>query len=206
MILNLFVRTIALNITLYFATRFATGYGAAYIAAYTIAINLWFFCAFFIDGYASAGNILSGKLLGAKAYSSLLKLSNTLIKYGIGIGIAMALIGAISYYPLGRLFSKDPEVLSLFYGSFWIILIMQPLCAIAFIFDGIFKGLGNMKHLRNVLLFSTFIVFIPILFWLDSIGYKLHGIFIALTFWIIARGIPLIVKFRKTFRPLSQNN
>lgn len=206
MILNLFVRTIALNTTLYFATRFATGYGAAYIAAYTISINLWFFAAFFIDGYASAGNILSGKLLGAKAYSSLLKLSNKLIKYGILIGISMAVIGAVFYYPLGRLFSKDPEVLNLFYDSFWIILIMQPLCAIAFIFDGIFKGLGKMMHLRNVLLFSTFMVFIPILFWLDSIGYKLHGIFIALTFWIIARGIPLIVKFRKTFRPLSQND
>jgi multidrug resistance protein, MATE family len=206
MILNLFVRTLALNITLYFATRFATGYGAAYIAAYTISINLWFFCAFFIDGYASAGNILSGKLLGAKAYSALLKLSNKLIKYGIIIGFAMAVIGAVFYYPLGRLFSKDPEVLNLFYNSFWIILIMQPLCAIAFIFDGIFKGLGNMKHLRNVLLFSTFIVFIPFLFWLDFLGYKLHGIFIALTFWIIARGIPLITKFRKTFRPLSQNH
>ena len=206
MILNLFVRTIALNTTLYFATRFATGYGAAYIAAYTISINLWFFGAFFIDGYASAGNILSGKLLGAKAYDSLLKLSNKLIKYGILIGIAMAIIGAIFYYPLGRLFSKDPEVLKLFYNSFWIILVMQPLYALAFIFDGIFKGLGRMKHLRNVLLFSTFIVFIPILFWLDSIGYKLHGIFIALTFWIIARGIPLIVKFRKTFRQLSQNS
>ncbi len=206
MILNLFVRTIALNTTLYFATRFATGYGAAYIAAYTISINLWFFGAFFIDGYASAGNILSGKLLGAKAYGTLLKLSNKLIKYGILIGIAMAIIGTIFYYPLGRLFSKDPEVLNLFYNSFWIILIMQPLCAIAFIFDGIFKGLGKMKHLRNVLLFSTFIVFIPILFWLDSIGYKLHGIFIALTFWIIARGIPLIIKFRKTFTKLSQNN
>lgn len=206
MILNLFVRTIALNTTLYFATRFATGYGAAYIAAYTISINLWFFAAFFIDGYASAGNILSGKLLGAKAYSSLLKLSNKLIKYGILIGISMAVIGAIIYYPLGRFFSKDPEVLNLFYDSFWIILIMQPLCAMAFIFDGIFKGLGKMKHLRNVLLFSTFIVFLPVLFWLDSIGYKLHGIFIALTFWIIARGIPLIVKFRKTFRPLSQND
>tara|TARA_R110002050_G_scaffold243115_1_gene379502 strand:- start:24342 stop:25676 length:1335 start_codon:yes stop_codon:yes gene_type:complete len=206
MILNLFVRTIALNTTLYFATRFATGYGAAYIAAYTISINLWFFGAFLIDGYASAGNILSGKLLGAKAYDSLLKLSNKLIKYGILIGIAMAIIGAIFYYPLGRLFSKDPEVLKLFYNSFWIILVMQPLYALAFIFDGIFKGLGRMKHLRNVLLFSTFIVFIPILFWLDSIGYKLHGIFIALTFWIIARGIPLIVKFRKTFRQLSQNS
>ncbi|CAH8282227.1 putative MATE family efflux protein [Mariniflexile fucanivorans] len=206
MILNLFIRTIALNTTLYFATRFATGYGAAYIAAYTISINLWFFCAFFIDGYASAGNILSGKLLGAKTYSSLLKLSNKLMKYGIIIGISLAIMGAIFYFPLGQLFSKDPEVLNLFYDSFWIILIMQPLCAIAFIFDGIFKGLGEMKHLRNVLMFSTFIVFIPILFWLDSLGYKLHGIFIALTFWIIARGIPLIVKFRKTFTKLSEND
>ena len=42
---------------------FATSYGANYIAAYTIAINLWFLGAFLIDGYASAGNILSGKLI-----------------------------------------------------------------------------------------------------------------------------------------------
>ena len=205
MILNLFVRTLALNVTLYFATRFATGYGAAYIAAYTIAINLWFFGAFFIDGYASAGNILSGKLFGGKAYSLLIKLSNKLIIYGLIIGIFLAIIGVVFYYPLGRLFSKDPEVLVLFYDSFWIILIMQPLCALAFIFDGMFKGLGKMKFLRNVLLFSTSLVFIPVLFWLDSLGYKLNSIFIALTFWIIARGIPLIIKFRKIFMPLAQN-
>ena len=206
MILNLFIRTLALNVTLYFATRFATGYGAAYIAAYTIAINLWFFGAFFIDGYASAGNILSGKLYGGKGYYLLIKLSNKLIVYGLVIGIFLALIGAVFYYPLGRLFSKDPEVLALFYNSFWIMLVMQPLCALAFIFDGMFKGLGKMKYLRNVLLFSTGLVFIPLLFWLDSLGYKLHGIFIALTFWIIARGIPLIIKFRKIFMPLTQNN
>ena len=206
MILNLFVRTLALNVTLYFATRFATGYGAAYIATYTIAINLWFFAAFFIDGYASAGNILSGKLFGGKEYHLLLKLSNKLITYGIIIGVLLALTGAVFYYPIGRLFSKDPEVLALFYDSFWMILIMQPLCSLAFIFDGMFKGLGKMKSLRNVLLFSTFIVFVPILFWLDSLGYKLHGIFIALAFWILARGIPLIIKFRKIFTPLSQND
>jgi len=83
MILNLFVRTLALNVTLYFATRFATGYGASQIAAYTICINLWFFAAFFVDGYASAGNIMSGRLFGQKSYSTLLKLSNKLIRYGI---------------------------------------------------------------------------------------------------------------------------
>lgn len=204
MILNLFVRTLALNVTLYYASAFATSYGKQYIAAYTIAINLWFLGAFIIDGYASAGNILSGKLYGAKAYKILLQLSNKLIIYGIVIGFIIAIIGGLLYFPLGKLFTKDPQVLQEFYNIFWIILAMQPLCALAFIFDGIFKGLGKMKHLRNVLLFSTFLVFIPILFWLDYLDYKLYAIFIALTFWIIARGIPLIIKFRKIFIPLSQ--
>lgn len=204
MILNLFIRTIALNVTLYFASSFATSYGAEYIAAYTIAINLWFLGAFIVDGYASAGNILSGKLFGEKAYAKLITLSNKLIKYGVIIGIILGIVGAICYYPIGLIFTKEPEVLEAFYNIFWIVLVMQPLCTLAFIFDGIFKGLGKMKYLRNVLLFSTFIIFIPILFWLDSLDYKLNAIFIAITFWIIARGIPLIVKFRQLFLPLAQ--
>jgi putative MATE family efflux protein len=206
MILNLFVRTIALNVTLYFASAYATSYGAQYIAAYTIAINLWFLGAFIVDGYASAGNILSGKLYGAKAYATLILLSNKLIKYGVLIGIVLGLLGALFYYPIGRIFTKEPEVLKAFYHIFWIVLVMQPLCTLAFIFDGIFKGLGKMKYLRNVLLFSTFIIFIPILLWLDHLGYQLQAIFIAITFWIIARGVPLIIKFRKIFIPLAQNN
>ena len=204
MILNLFIRTIALNVTLYYASAFSTSYGAEYIAAYTIAINLWFLGAFIIDGYASAGNILSGKLLGGKEYKNLITLSNKLIKYGIIIGLLIATIGALLYYPIGALFTKDQAVLKEFYNVFWLVLIMQPLCALAFIFDGIFKGLGKMKTLRNVLLLSTFVVFVPVLFWLDSLDYKLYAIFIAFTLWIIARGFPLIIKFRKEFLPLSQ--
>ena len=205
MILNLFVRTLALNITLYFATKYATGYGKEYIAAYTIAINLWFLGAFMIDGYASAGNILSGKLYGGKKYKQLIELSKLLIKYGIAIGLVLAIFGALLYYPIGTIFIKEQNVLNEFYKVFWLILAMQPLCALAFIFDGIFKGLGKMKDLRNLLLLSTFFVFLPVLFLLDYFNYKLYAIFIAMTFWIIARGFPLIIKFRKEFLPLSQN-
>ena len=206
MIFNLFIRTIALNATLYFASAFATSYGAKYIAAYTIAINLWFLGAFIIDGYASAGNILSGKLYGGKNHNLLILLSNKLIKYGVILGITTAVIGFIFYYPIGEIFTNDPAVLDTFYSVFYIVLLMQPLCALAFIFDGMFKGLGKMKYLRNVLLFSTFIIYIPILFYLDYLNYKLHAIFIALTFWIIARGLPLIIKFRQLFLPQAQNN
>lgn len=204
MILNLFVRTLALNATLYFATRYATSYGTQYIAAYTIAINLWFLGAFIIDGYASAGNILSGKLLGAKDYKNLVKLSHLLIKCGVVVGIILTALGFIFYDFIGSIFTKDQLVLQEFSKVFWIVLVMQPLCALAFIFDGMFKGMGKMKYLRNLLLLSTGLVFIPVLFLLDHYNLKLYGVFIALTFWIIARGFPLMIKFRQLFLSLSQ--
>ena len=76
MIGNLIIRTIALNLALYFATSFATAYGTNSIAAYTIAINLWFFAAFAVDGYASAGNILSGKLFISNNMGSMNRIIN----------------------------------------------------------------------------------------------------------------------------------
>ena len=200
---NLVIRTASLNVTLYFCNAFATKYGDEFIAAYTIAINLWFLVAFIIDGYSSAGTILSGKLYGEKSYGVLMKFGNDLTKIGVKIGIIMCIIGFIFYYPLGRIFNNDPVVLKEFYNVFWIVLAMLPLCSIAFIFDGLYKGLGWMKDLRNVLLFSTFIIFVPFVILFDHYELGLHGIFYAFTLWILSRSIPLIIKFRKTFNKLS---
>ena len=200
---NLVIRTASLNVTLYFCNAFATKYGDEFIAAYTIAINLWFLVAFIIDGYSSAGTILSGKLYGEKSYGVLMKFGNDLTKIGVKIGVIMCIIGFVFYYPLGRIFNNDRVVLEEFYNIFWIVLAMLPLCSIAFIFDGIYKGLGWMKDLRNVLLFSTFIIFVPFVILFDHYDLGLHGIFYAFTLWILSRSIPLIIKFRKTFNKVS---
>ncbi len=206
MIGNLILRTLALNLALYFATSFATGYGTNYIAAYTIAINLWFFAAFAVDGYASAGNILSGKLFGAKQFETLVELSQRLTKKALIVGLLMAGLGGLFYKSVGAMFTSDPNVLADFYEVFWIVLAMQPLCAITFVFDGIFKGLGKMKALRNVLFAATFLVFIPALLLGHYLELKLHGILWAFTLWIIARGVPLVVKFRKQFLPQARKH
>ena len=206
MIGNLFVRTVALNTALYFATAYATNYGAEYIAAYTIGLNLWLLGAFSIDGYSSAGNILSGKLLGAKDYKTLLKLGNNLLFYGLAMGVFMALIGFLFYQQIGNIFTKDKEVLVQFYTTFWLILAMQPICGITYVFDGMFKGMGEMKYLRNLLIFSTGLVFIPSLLFFDSLDFKLYAIWITFVLWMIARGLPLVLKFRRKFLPLVTNN
>jgi len=205
MIGNLFIRTIALNTALYFATAYATGYGKEYIAAYTIGLNIWLLGAFMVDGYSSAGNILAGKLLGAKEYKTLLLLSNKLIKYGLITGIIIAAFGFLFYNFIGQIFTKELLVLEQFYHVFWIVILTQPISAITFIFDGMFKGMGFMKYLRNVLILSTALVFIPTLLFFDWLDYKLVAIWIAFTLWILARGIPLIIKFRRTFLPLANS-
>lgn len=199
MIVNLVIRTIALNVALYFGTAFAAKYGAKYSATYTILLNIWLFGAFIIDGYSSAGNILSGKLYGEKNYEELVKLSSRLIRYSIQVGLAMFIIGGVLYEPIGQMFTKEQAVLDEFYSIFWLVLAMQPFCALAFIFDGIFKGLAKMARLRDVLLVSTFAVFVPTIFLLDQFDLKLYAVWIAFTLWIMARGFSLIYFFRKEF-------
>jgi MATE family multidrug resistance protein len=81
---------------------------------------------------------------------------------------------------------------------------MQPLCAMTFIFDGTFKGLGKMKYLRNVLIFATLIGFVPTLFLFDYLDFKLYAIWIAFTVWMFFRGIFLFFKFKRKFSPLAQ--
>ena len=82
--------------------------------------------------YAS-GNILTGKLFGAKNYYLLFQLSNRLIKYALVVGVVMGCIGALLYKPIGAIFTNDPMVLETFYEVFWIVLLMQPFCALAFV-------------------------------------------------------------------------
>jgi Na+-driven multidrug efflux pump len=134
----------------------------------------------------------------------LLKLSKKLILIGVVIGLILLIIGLLFYDNFGYVFSSDRLVIDKFSEVFWIVLLMQPLCAIAFIFDGIFKGLGWMKELRNVLLFSTFIIFIPTIIIADFYNLKIVGIFIAFTVWVIARGAPLVIKFYKRCVALEQ--
>jgi len=196
---NLVIRAVALNIALYLANSYATKYGNNYIAAQTIAFQIWLFFAFFIDGYASVGNIVSGKLLGEKNYPKLWELSGRLSKYSIIVALILAVFCGIFYAQIGTLFTKEQEVLEAFYNIFWIVLLMQPINAVAFVFDGIFKGLAEAVTLRNLLLVATFFGFIPTLLIGDYFNLKLYAIWIAFTVWMLLRSGILVVKFRRKY-------
>ncbi|BFP41345.1 MATE family efflux transporter [Flavobacteriaceae bacterium GF1] len=204
MSLNLFVRTLALNTALLLAVREATALGTKYIGAHTIAVNIWLFAAFFIDGYSAAGNSMGGRLLGAKDYNGLWRLAKKINTYGIMVSLVLMLLGFLCYEPIGRLFSKEILVLNTFYSVFHIVLFGLPMNSIAFLFDGMFKGMGKMKYLRNVLLVATFLGFVPTLYLGLYLGWGIHAIWMAFIIWMLFRSMPLVWKFRTTFKPLLQ--
>jgi len=202
---NLFARTIALNACYYLGNRYATGYGQAYIGAHSIAMQIWLFSAFFIDGYAAAGSVLVGRLNGERNWRDLYRVSWQVVRMSVTIGSVLAVIYLVGYNHIGGLFTTDVAVLELLHGVFWMVVLTQPINAVAFAFDGIYKGLGNGKILRNVLLISTFGVFVPIAWGADALGWQLIAIWSAFLGWMIIRGALLAIHFEKHFAPLAHS-
>lgn len=200
MTFNFLIRTIALNVAIFMANAYATGYGKNYIAVQSILMNIWLLFSFFIDGYSDAGNAIGGKLLGRRDFKKLRLLLVDLLKYGIGITLFLTGICLLFYEDIGRIFNKDEAVLILYASTFWVVLVMQPVNAVTYIYDGLFKGFGEAGYLRNTLLAATFLGFVPTLLLTDYLGLKLYGIWIAFGVWMIVRGGTLVYRFNKRYK------
>ncbi|MFB0997870.1 MAG: MATE family efflux transporter, partial [Flavobacteriales bacterium] len=143
---------------------------------------------------------ISGKLLGQKDFKSLTFLIKDLIKYNLIVSLFLALVFVALYPVIGRIFSNNEEVTGYFYSVYWLIIIAQFISGITFTYDGVFKGLGETVFLRNTLILATGLVFLPIIYGLDLMGFKLYAIWIAFLVWNAFRGGSLIYKFRKKYR------
>ena len=186
---NLFLRSLTLNLTLLFAVKEAAKYGTISLSAHTIGINLWLFAAFFIDGYGDSANALSGKLLGAKDAKGLLHLNRLILKYAFSLGVILTLIGFIAAPYIGYVFTEEVEVLTQFDKVFPVVLITFPISAIAFVYDGFYKGLGEAAFLRNTLLTASLIGFLPSFYLFDSFGFNLMAVWYAIGVWMIIRAL-----------------
>lgn len=200
---NFFLRTVAINVAIYFSYRFANNYGVAVAAAHAVLMNIWLLFSFLVDGFANAGNAIGGKLLGSKDAASLKYLAQKTSFYGVVMAVVLAIICALLYPFLGQRFTNDPVVLAIISNTFWIVLLMQPINAVAFVYDGIFKGWGEASYLRNLLWLLTALVFLPVLFLLDYLGAQLYGIWIAFFAWMIGRAGILFFKFRSKVAQLA---
>ena len=194
---NLVLRTITLNLALMLTHKFANIYGTVEAATHAVMLNLWMFSAFFLDAFATSANALAGKFLGAK--------NNEAMQRNLNRNLLLSLV--VSFVLAGLLMIFDSQVMGLIikneqvWGMYPIVLPLFALClpinALAFTLDGVFKGMGKAKFLRNILFISTFFGFLPVLLIGHQIAPGLQIVWYAIIMWMLLRGFIPYFYFKK---------
>lgn len=191
---DIFFRTLCLiTVTTYFTSAGAKQ-GDIILAVNTLLMQLFTIYSYFMDGFAYAGEALTGKYIGADQHDGLRKMIKRLFQWGIGIALAFTLIYAFSGEIFLQLLTNDQSViLASKEYFFWAILI--PIAGYsAFLMDGIFIGATRTRYMLWGMLAASF-AFFMIYLGLKEMGN--HALWAAFIIYLSIRGIVQRILGRK---------
>jgi MATE family multidrug resistance protein len=192
---DILIRTLCLIFTLSFFKAKAANIDPILGAANILLMEFITISAYGIDGFAFAAESISGKYFGKRNVVMLLRS----VRYSFFWGILLAIGLAVVFLLFGRnilelLTDKQNVVEAAMPFLFW--LILAPLVNItAFIWDGVYIGTTSSASMRNTMLISTLLIFLPAYFMLFPI-YQNHGLWLALTLFMFSRGVFLSLLFK----------
>jgi len=187
---DIFIRTLCLIFTFSFFTAVSAKQGDLILAANTILLQLWFIVSYGIDGFAYAAESLIGKFKGGENREKL----REAVFYNIGWGMMLGITGTLFYAVFGgqilSIFTDNTEVIEFAkIVLFWTVL--APLVSsFCYILDGIFIGATATRPMRNTMLLSTIVVFLPV-YYVGTHLFGIHGLWLAMVLFMISRGAAL---------------
>ncbi len=184
---DIFLRTLCLvAVTVYF-TRAGSEQTTGILEANAILMQLFIFFSFFIDGFANAGEALSGRFYGAGDRRGLSDSIRALFRWGAG----MALLFALSYSIAGKfvlqLLTNHPQVLAVAADYLPWLCVMPLLAFPAFVWDGIFIGLTRSRQMFLSML-CAMLVFFVLWFAMRHIIQN-HALWLAFDAYLLTRGV-----------------
>lgn len=163
----LFIRTIGLRAALLATVFAATSHGTVVTAGYQIMFMLFGVAAFALDALAIAAQALVGDALGSRdAHRARLVVRRTVFwgfVCGAGIGAALAIGSPL----IGRVFTSEPDVLTIVPPALLILGISMPLGAYVFVLDGVLMGAGDARYLAWTSL-ANLAIYLPALWALTA--------------------------------------
>ena len=152
---DLFIRSLCF-IAIYIGyTIISARYGDTLLAVSSILMKLLMIFSYFTDGFAYAGEALTGRYIGAKDGANV----RATVKWTFvwSMGLALLFIGIYHFGGNGLLhaMTSDESVIAAARGYMpWLLLMPVVGCA-AFTWDGIFIGATASKEMRNSMLWSV---------------------------------------------------
>lgn len=184
---DIFLRTCCLVAVTVWFTHAGALQGAQYLAANALLLQFFMIFSYFMDGFAFAGEALSGKYLGAGDNDGLKTVVNQLFK----IGRFTSLIFTFLYFVLGdyflELLASDQSVVATAIDYIaWAVLV--PVFSYkAFIWDGILIGMVRPRIMLIAMAVSLVVFFVLYFIMLPHWGN--NALWLAFLAYLFTRGL-----------------
>lgn len=184
---DIFLRTLCLvTVNLYFTAAGARS-GAVVLSVNTVMLQLYLLFSYFMDGFAYAGEAMSGRFYGAQNRQAFDETLRHLFGWMAVVTVSYTLLYIAGGTQIVSLLTDEPQVRALAREYIWWAWLIPAAGAVAFIWDGVFIGLTATRGM----LVSTFVSMLTFfaVYWLamDTLGN--HGLWLAQVVYLAMRGI-----------------
>lgn len=193
---NLFIRTLSLMFAFAFLTAQGARLGDVILAANAVLLNFLNFMSYGLDGLAHAAEALIGRAIGARDRRGL----DAAYRIGLAWSVAFAGGFALLVLALGpalvALLTDIQEVRDAA-GRYLPWLAAAPVVAVwCYFYDGAFVGATRAREMRDTMLVSVLLVYIPS--WYLLRPFENHGLWAAFLLFLAARGLTLHLAWRRS--------
>lgn len=195
---NILLRNLALQFTLAFITFKGAQYGPLSAASNAILMQFFALIALGLDGIANAVEALVGEAKGQKNIQSIKKYVSYGLIWSNLIAILYTVLFALLATEIVSLLTNQNALIENMGHYFWIIVALPLIAHWCFLYDGVFVGLTRATEMRNTMLMSVVVGFIPSYLLFEHFGnYGNHALWFGLLVFLICRGVFLAMAYIK---------
>lgn len=184
---DIFLRTICLVAVTVFFTSAGAAQGEVVLAVNTLLMQLFTLFSYIMDGFAYAGEALTGKHIGAQDKQSLRQTVRQLFGWGTGISLAFTLLYATGGQSFLGLLTDDNAVIQASESYFYWVLAIPLAGFSAFLFDGIFIGATATHLMLKAMTIAAASFFLTYYGFRESMGN--HALWMAFIIYLLLRGV-----------------
>ena len=181
------IRSFALLLAISATTVAAARIGTLQVAAHQIAMQVWLFLSFVLDSFAIAATALIGTDLGARDRPAARDVANRLLALGFVSGIALSLLLAVTSPLVMSVFSADAGVQADLRSIYPFVILLQPLTALVYVWDGIGLGASAFKFLAGSMVIAGFATIVTLMMF----GSTLRGVWLGVLVLTVTRLVVL---------------
>ncbi|OKZ19781.1 MAG: MATE family efflux transporter [Butyricimonas synergistica] len=194
---DIFLRTLCLIGVTTFFTSTGARQGDVILAVNTLLMQLFTLFSYIMDGFAYAGEALSGRYVGACNLVQLKRAVKALFGWGVGLSLVFTLLYGIGGENFLRLLTNDTVVIETAGHYFYWVLAIPLAGFAAFLWDGILIGATATRFMLLAMLVASGSFFM--IYYCFSGATNNHMLWLAFLVYLALRGVMQTLWSRKVF-------